>query len=326
MLMLYADPILPKRTVNDVISYMKKFVGKMLFVSIKKDIILVFEKYEVSPLVLKEVLNCIQNHEQIFIYIDTEDKRSNLLKQRGLIEPKEFVIGSTYEECLKDNKPILEPVSLVGFQIPLRKSLKAFLEIPGMFVEIFNYMKELSKQNDIITNILQSELWIKKYSKKFANDIVMPLFVFYDDVEVGNPLGSHAGTNKFGAVYATIVSLPPWLSSTLDSIIFSTLIRSKDKKKTTNAKLFKSLIEELNFLQENGIIITDDGRLFKIKFQVVLILGDNLGINEIFGFVTSFRTNFCCRVCEADKSAIVNSTVEDKSKLRTKDNYKKNYN
>lgn len=319
--MLYADPILPRSIVNDVILYWKNFICQHIFGSLNEDIKVVLRKHNVNSLVVRDVLTCIDNHKKIFSYVDTEAKRMSLLRAKGLIEPEKFIIGLAYEDIMSNDKPILSPVSLIGVQIPLRKSLKAFLEIPGMFSAIYNYMKQLTMPHSIVTNILQSKLWITKYKKKFSKDIVIPLFVFYDDVETGNPLGSHAGTNKFGAVYAMIACLPPWLSSSLDSIIFSSLIRSQDKKATTNAKCFSNLIDELNFLQENGIVISVSGRLYRIKFQLLLILGDNLGLNEIFGFVTSFRTDFCCRVCEADKQAIATRTIENKSDLRTKDKY-----
>jgi len=41
------------------------------------------------------------------------------------------------------------------------------------------------------------------YSK---HDIVLLLFVYFDDVEINNPLGSHS--SKLGAVYVTLPCLP----------------------------------------------------------------------------------------------------------------------
>ena len=58
------------------------------------------------------------------------------------------------------------------------------------------------------------------YSKKFTNSMVLPLFIYFDELEVGNPLGSHAGTNKFGA---------PHMAFCLNSFLFSTLVRAEDK-------------------------------------------------------------------------------------------------
>ena len=100
-----------------------------------------------------------------------------------------------------------------------------------MFDRILNYMDELSRSNDIITNVIQADLWIRKYSGKFVNEIVLPIFLFYDDLEVGNCLGSHAGNQKLGALYASIACLPPQIASRLSSILFYSLIVTNDKKK-----------------------------------------------------------------------------------------------
>ena len=88
----------------------------------------------------------------------------------------------------------------------------------------------ISISHYIITNIIQADLWLNLYSKKFTNSIVLPLFTYFDELEVGNPLGSHASTNKFGAVYASIACLPPHMASRLNSFLFSTLVRAEDKK------------------------------------------------------------------------------------------------
>ena len=45
-------------------------------------------------------------------------------------------------------------------------------------------------------NFVQSELWKKKYEQFSTDKIVLPLYVFYDDCECNNPLGSH--TDKLG--------------------------------------------------------------------------------------------------------------------------------
>lgn len=53
----------------------------------------------------------------------------------------------------------------------------------------------------------------------------------------------------------------------------------------------------------------------------MLILGDNLGLNGILGFVECFKANFCCRICSASSSEFANLMVEDVSKIRTKESY-----
>ena len=58
-----------------------------------------------------------------------------------------------------------------------------------------------------------------------------------------------------------------------------------------------------------------------IRFQLVLILGDNLGLNGICGFVESFKANFCCRICSISSENLRESIEEDPTLLRSKLTY-----
>lgn len=102
-----------------------------------------------------------------------------------------------------------------------------------------DYIKKLNEETNIITNISRADLWQSKYFQKFKKDIVLPLYVFFDELEVGNPLGSHKVVNKFSAVYVSITTLPPRLASRSHSILFSTLFHSSDKKLCGNEKTFE---------------------------------------------------------------------------------------
>lgn len=59
-----------------------------------------------------------------------------------------------------------------------------------------------------------------------------------------------------------------------------------------------------------------------IYFVVVGILGDNLGVNSLFGFYESFVAEYCCRFCQANKHETQTLCVEREELLRNEDNYK----
>ena len=59
-----------------------------------------------------------------------------------------------------------------------------------------------------------------------------------------------------------------------------------------------------------------------VKFQLVLIIGDNLGFNGICGFVESFKANFCCRICNISLEDLCTTSKENVSLLRNKISYK----
>lgn len=67
--------------------------------------------------------------------------------------------------------------------------------------------------------------------------ITLPLFLYYDDFEVNNPLGSHAGAQKL-AVYISMACLPHELSSSLNYIYLLDLFKTDDKVCFGNSIVF----------------------------------------------------------------------------------------
>lgn len=170
-----------------------------------------------------------------------------------------------------------------------------------------------------MSNVIQGSVWKSKLAA-FENKFYLPLFLFFDDYETGNPLGSHAGGNKLGGVYATIACLPPKFGSTLQYLFLVLLFYSDDRKTFGNEAIFNIIINELNFLQSNGIIVKTEHGEENIYFQCVSILGDNLSQNSILGFVESFSSNYYCRICKASKEQCRYLCIEDVNLLRTSEN------
>jgi len=63
-----------------------------------------------------------------------------------------------------------------------------------------------------------------------------------------------------------------------------------------------------------------------IKFKLGAILGDNLGLHSILGFVESFNAKYPCRICRANKEQVKQMCSEDISLLRNEENYVANVN
>jgi len=110
-----------------------------------------------------------------------------------------------------------------------------------------------------------------------------------NDFEITNPLFSHSGSRKLGALYISLPCLPPELSSSIDNIFLAGLFKSFDRTEFGNLAIFKHIINQLNFLENIGIVINIKSSLYRFFFSLGLILGDNLGLHSVLGF-----TEFCC--------------------------------
>ena len=51
-------------------------------------------------------------------------------------------------------------------------------------------------------------------------------------------------------------------------------------------------------------------------FTVVQVVGDNLGLNAMLGYIESFSGNYVCRFCRADKEVLRSLTLADPALLR----------
>ena len=71
--------------------------------------------------------------------------------------------------------------------------------------------------------------------------------------------------------------------------------------------MFSKIIKEFNFLKR--------GKTIKVYFQCNLILGDNLGLNQILGFVENFKANYFCKICRIHRDMAAKIIEEDCSEM-----------
>lgn len=74
-------------------------------------------------------------------------------------------------------------------------------------------------------------------------------------------------------------------------------------------------------LETEGIQLMIGSKNIQAHFKLALIIGDNLGLHEILGFVESFSADKCCRFCKVSKNMSRKLCNEDVNALRDKVNY-----
>lgn len=145
-----------------------------------------------------------------------------------------------------------------------------------------------------ITTFVQGKLWKEKVTQ-YEGKIVFPYFLYINDFEINNPLGSHANFQSIVAIYYNFPLMKN--NAKLSNIFLAALIKSVDLKEFGNNSSLKILINELNTLEREGLTIsTDQGNVY---FLLGLVLGDNLGLNSILEFSKSFSANYFCQFCKS---------------------------
>ncbi|XP_065681548.1 uncharacterized protein LOC124811327 [Hydra vulgaris] len=110
-------------------------------------------------------------------------------------------------------------------------------------------------------------------------------------------------------------------NSKLENILLSAVIYSSDRIKYSNKDAFFIYIEEITELETKGFTIKIDGNEFKIYVVLAQIIGDNLGLNGILGYVESFTATYPCRICKMKRKDFDSIFVESVELLRTRECY-----
>lgn len=95
----------------------------------------------------------------------------------------------------------------------------------------------------------------------------------------------------------------PKFVSQLQNMYLISLCDSKVVADTGCNAILEQLVRDLKFLETDGISINNEliliGTLVHVSF-------DNLGGNQIFGFVQSFNATYYCRICYSTTKNVEN--------------------
>lgn len=175
--------------------------------------------------------------------------------------------------------------------------------------------------NSDLISICTGEIW-NANKNIHGNKIILPLILFFDDVKINNPLGTHKNINKLGAIYCSLAdSLSEEYSSLLENIFLFQFHKYKDHKKLDNQKIFSLVIDQIIDLCNNGIFIEVNEEKKLMFFSLCFIASDNLELNTILGFSRSFNSSNCCRMCTISKIESKTEVIENLKLLRTVENY-----
>ncbi|KAJ8682514.1 hypothetical protein QAD02_018306 [Eretmocerus hayati] len=318
-LFLFAKGSIARSTALEIITAFNNFIAGSLIVFLETEV-----KKNLENCVSKETLARInfvfRENRDIFSEYSNEDKCFAQFHKRSVFEyPVEFEIG-TQQSVTATGITIQKPLKAV--HLSLTHALKILFEMPGVLEQTQKYMKVLYSEKEVVSNIIQAQLWNRKYQPGVKKDMNrIPITIAFDDLETGSVLGSHAGEQKLGALYASLPTLPPHLVAKMMHIFLSTIFYSKDRIECGNEAVFCKAIDELNALADHGITVNVDGNNHDLFFDTPLLVGDNAGLNALFEMNESFIAKYFCRCCRATLEQCRCFTVEHENLLRTRENY-----
>lgn len=311
---LYGKPSLARCQVTEF-SHLLEEILKEIFEDFKRSI-----NHDFSTQSLFIFEKSFHKYITSFQRINTEYRFTKALKDLGFYEdPVSFCLNNETTIILRKGIPSLDENMSSGILMPIEFQIKKFLEMPKVLDKIINNMKRISSLGKL-THFINGEKW-KKIETKYSGKIVVPIFLYNDDFQIDDVLGSHSGKNAISAYYYSFPSLPDYCVSSLRNIFVAMLIKSKYIKTFGKDLVLHPLVEVFKKLEIDGIDIETNLGKKQVFIVLALVIGDNLGLNSILGFSESFNSNFFCRFCKLHKKKTHACTREIPSALRNEVNY-----
>ncbi len=215
--------------------------------------------------IYKKVEYCLNQLDNPFSTFNTQMKRQKYYGEKWeIVELKEFVLGVRMDTCRNR-------ITGVNSQITVMNKY--------MYVPILGTLKSIFKKDINDGFYFQNHLLFSQQRH------ALQILLYYDDFDTSNPLGSKKGIHRLGCVYFTLKNLPPKVNSVLMNIHFAALFYAQDLKTYGFEEILKPLIDNLKFLETEGIQLPFiDEPLFG---SVIQVTGDNLALNSLLGFVES---------------------------------------
>lgn len=328
-LFLYSIPSIETKIVNGILEKLIVLIEKIYVPYLSNEVCEELIRTKVPEIIRASVDVIFEvNNSPVFI-LNTQSKRETNFKEMTYIAPKRSVIDyETITTFVKDDNnfkyPKQEKIPRCLTYVSLKRSLEILFENPLIYKEVCQYSDFLSreKESGSFSSFMQGSLW-EEQKKKFIDKTVLPIFMFIDDFQPLNALGSHNLEQKLTGVFFSCPFLPPELMNKSENIFLGTIFRQKYSKQFDKDRFYSTLIQELNDLSRNGIEIFVEGCKIKLYFQLALVIGDNLALNEVLGFSESFNSTYFCRLCRANSKECSQGIFINPDDLRTIENYQK---
>ena len=203
--------------------------------------------------------------------------------------------------------------------VPVPDMLKALLSRKDIRDAVKNNKK--SDDNKIRSFKDGSAYRNNEFFASDENKIYLKFFV--DEFEPANPIADSRTKYKIYAIYYKIGNIDEMHQSSVYTIQLALLSKDYYFNKYSAKTIFKPLIDDLQKLETDGIVVSDGINEFIYKAVVAVVIGDNLALNGVGGFVECFngKTEYFCRYCLGNADARQNCYRDNDFTTRLKLNY-----
>lgn len=257
---------------------------------------------------------------------NSKPKREKIVKKMdNYVPPEESALGKRWKTTYSTERgiPNHRLAQSTYHIISIEKTLRSFF-LNKKFVEMYkNYNQNPSHicTRGRYEEFCCGDVYKKNYTQLPRNAI--QLQIFFDEFEPCEALKSKSGLHKLLGIYMEIRNVPEFYRSKMENMFLVALVKVVDLKGTNELIdiVYAKIVEEIKWLEERGIDGVSLESNDNLKATLINIAADNLGANDVFGFVKCFRAQYFCRICVSNQAECKKSVKEDPSKIRDMSNY-----
>lgn len=307
-------------TRNDIQNIQRKVKKLNCTIAEKIEGLLSFENRE--PQIEFELHKYMQKLQNPFDFIETDFKLFKYLEDMNIFRLPTMVRVEG-EKTTKDLDLTDDEMKTNIVIMDIEFQLRSYFSSGDILKATIENTNKLEKNSEICS-IVNGELW-KSIKQKYPNDILLPLSYYSDDFEINDPLSAHNKRHVLCGSYYSCPTIPEQYSSKLNNIFVACMMKKVDINEVGLNMLLKQIVHRFKKIEEQGIIFEIDKKQVKVRFSLVLLQGDNLGLHQMLSFL-SFNANYYCRFCRRSREECQVDVEEHCMFLRTVQNYDKDLN
>lgn len=244
--------------------------------------------------------------------INTQAKLEKfLLAENKLILPIKTIFQHEWKWTTQSSKRLVK-TDLFFYYVPLLDSLKQLLAQKDV-IECINEAKPF-RTNGFIKDFNDGS-YLHSHPI-FSNTHNLQIILYYDDVEICNPLSSKSKIHKLGMFYWSLGNIKPEFRSSLRSINLLAIVKTQYIRKYGLDAFLTPFVEEIKLL-ECGIDVVVNNVVTRYRGSLLCFIGDTLAANFVGGFKEGVGlANRPCRNCLGTHDSIKLSFSESDFVLR----------
>ncbi|XP_036347292.1 uncharacterized protein LOC118756644 [Rhagoletis pomonella] len=157
-------------------------------------------------------------------YVNTEYKFFKYIQSKNLFHSfSEHTINNEIVPRIRLGNPTLAETNSKAYITPLRFQFKKNFELKSLLRKTLNNTQFLQNQTQY-SNFVNGSIFKSKEQKIGKGKLIIPYFLYSDDFETNNPLGSHTTKDSIRGCYYSFPTIPQYLLSSLEFILLSNLV------------------------------------------------------------------------------------------------------